>query len=486
MASGYVDTLVSQPPPSDITSYSPSLQEWGTNSPWPALPEYVPDLISRNLALRTYEKMRRNDGQIRAVLRAIKTPALAALYYVEPGEDTRMGHEIAEFVEYNLFENLRATWPRTLEEILYMIDFGFSVMEIVWEQGQWSPLGKGRRTRPFIMLKKLAPRPQTTIYRFYYDEYGDLWWIEHWRIDPQTAAAELPLVQIPADKAMVFTFDQHGGDLQGQSILRTAYKHWYYKDNFYKIDSIQKERHGLGVPKGKLPIGYTPQDKANAIQLLSNVRTNEKGYILEPPGDWNFEFMQVPGNLVNALESAEHHDKMIAQTILAQFLNAVSAGSSAGGSRAASAVMFDLFLKSLKHVVNGIVAQFNKDLIPRLVDYNYPNVSNYPHLCVQKIGDTRDAQQIAAALGNLASNGLITPDLDTENSIRESLDLPERHLSSPVNTIPNQTTDANNPALTQGADTQPPPAESNPQLSQEGPGGSDPTTGNVPLGSNVS
>src|SRR5438552_10655750 len=108
----FVDTLIEEPPSTNVTSNTayPSLQEWGTNSPWMALPEYVPDLISRHLALRTYEKMRRNDGQVRAVLRAIKTPALAATYSIQPGEDTRLGHELAEFAHYNIFENMRGTW----------------------------------------------------------------------------------------------------------------------------------------------------------------------------------------------------------------------------------------------------------------------------------------------------------------------------------------------------------------------------------------
>ena len=92
------------------------------------------------------------------------------------------------------------------------------------------------------------------------------------------------------------------------------------KEHFYNIDGIQKERHGIGIPDIQPPPGYNENDLKFAQELGRNLRTNQKAYIIRPPG-WFVGFAEVKGNLVNALESAEHHDLMIARNVLLQFIN---------------------------------------------------------------------------------------------------------------------------------------------------------------------
>jgi Protein of unknown function (DUF935). len=460
-------------------SETSAMREWGVNATFPPIPEYVPDLITRQVAIRTYEKMRRNDAQIRATLKIMKTPILAASWHVEPASESKIDHEIAEFVEYNLFDGMSISWSRVLEEALFMFDYGFSVFEKVYKLDTWSPKGKGRRNRPMTMLKKLAPRPATTIQRFVYDENGGPDGIMHIRsaTSINDFATPLPVMQFPAipiaiQKLLIFTFDQQGGNLEGLSVLRSAYKHWYYKDNLYTVDAIQKERHGMGVPKGELPPGYTDDDKKLGAELLGNMRTNEKAFILQPPG-WNIYFDNVPGNLVDALRSAEHHDMMIARNVLAQFINSSGGSSASGGGRAASAVMLDLFLKSLVHVANYIEDIFNLFCIPQLVDFNY-DTSNYPKLRSHRVGDKKDVQMAAAALANLVDAGLLTPNDDTEQSVREDFDLPPYHSNSPVHEPPGQLQKVGDPKVDGGV------ASTNGKQ-----GGSRETTGNVSVGSSV-
>ena len=63
--------------------------------------EYNSELRGLN-GLRTYDKMRRGDAQVRATLRLIKTPILAGHWYVEPSSEDEHDREVAKFVWDNL------------------------------------------------------------------------------------------------------------------------------------------------------------------------------------------------------------------------------------------------------------------------------------------------------------------------------------------------------------------------------------------------
>src|SRR6185295_7226987 len=227
-------------------------------------------------------------------------------------------------------------------------------------------------------------------------------------------------VKIPIEKAMVFTFDKSGGNLEGESILRSAYPHWYYKDILYRIDAIQKERHGIGVPDIELGPGHTPQDRKIAHELGANLRTNESSYIVRT-NRMTVGFAELSGNLVNALESANHHDNMIMKNIMVQFLNLGIEGS--GGGRATGATAADMFLKAMKYLANLICEYFNQYLIPNLVAYNF-ETDQFPKMKVRNIGEAKDVQMWTAGIANMVKSGAITMDLETEQWFRNVLDIP--------------------------------------------------------------
>ncbi|HEX6825801.1 MAG TPA: hypothetical protein VF077_05725 [Nitrospiraceae bacterium] len=403
--------------------------EVGVNSPWSASPiDDAPGLYPRMSALRMYERMIRNDAQVRASLRACKIPVQGAEWYVEPASNSDLDIDVADFVTYNLFENYMSTpWSGVLANALRMFEFGSSVFEIVWEYDSYTPPKANRNTMRKLMVRKLAYRPPSTIVKFLYDSHGGPVGVRHRAVDPSEAGmGQSREVDIPVSKLLIFPYDQLGGNMEGQSILRTAYKHWYYKEQFYKIDGVQKERHGLGVPKINLPPGYSQNDLDLARQLGSNFRTNERAFMIVPPG-WEMDFTKLEGNMVNALESAQHHDLMIARNVLVQFINTgTGSGSSGGqsGARASSATMYDLFLKSLRHVGNQIADVLNVHLIPQLVDYNY-TVKRYPKLCVRRVGDVRDMQAWTASIRNLVLADVISVDTDTEAWVRKEMEMPQ-------------------------------------------------------------
>lgn len=389
--------------------------ELGSSQPV-TIRELVPELASSYSRLLTYTKMM-NDAGVDVSMRAAKTPVLGADYFVEPYSSSDQDKLIADFVAGNLLGGMSAPFLNSVEDILHMYEDGYAVLEKVYTEQQWSSSQTGANAKTYTMLKKLGIRHPSTITEIEYDDNGGPVKLTQNAVQADKSTTE---VDIDFTKLLIFTFGKRGGELTGRSLLRTAYPHWFYKTHLYKIDAIQKERHSLGVPKGKLLPGATQEDRVALRQMLRNLHSNEESFMVLPPS-LDVEFAELHGHIVNVLESAKEHNVMILMNVMAQFLALGFEGSS--GGRATGGSQTDIFMKALRYVANYIVDVINMYLIPELVIYNFPT-TNFPKLQVRNIGETRDLQMFGAAIANLFSQSALTGTLETENWIRRVFDMP--------------------------------------------------------------
>jgi len=359
--------------------------------------EYNSELRGR-LGLVKYDRMRRSDASVRASLRTIKTPILGATWYVEPYDSTPASKAEAKLIRDCLTKYQTYTWTQTVWEALLMLDFGYYMFEKVYT---FKEVDGQRR----VIYKKLPPRHPLDVVDWKWDRNGGPDAVEMYDENP---------VIIPIEKLAVFTFDGEGGDIRGISILRSAYKHWYFKENLYKIDAIQKERHGIGIPVITLPPNYSPDDKRLANELGANLRTNEKAHIVMPPL-WEIAFAKLEGQPVNALDSAKHHTEMIFQNVLAQAVYASAEGDAQS--------MMDLFYKSTRYIADLLRGVINKYCIPYLMLANFGH-DRFPELRVRRLGDTAEARTISFALRNLVGAGIVQVDEPLEAWSREFMDAP--------------------------------------------------------------
>lgn len=387
------------------TGDMPDLREIGMTSPSPFTgwmrEEYNYQLRGK-LGLRKYDEMRRSESTIRGSLRLIKTPVLSARWYIEPGGDSKRDQNVADFIWWNLTDGMTTSWPQLLTECLLMLDFGYYAFEKVFTDSHPQKPG-------MICWQKLAPRHPMDITEWQFDAKGGPAAVKMYN------PPSLTEITIPIDKLLVFTFDKEGGDMEGISLLRSAYKPWHYKSNLEKIDAIQKERHGIGVPIIKLPLNYNPSDKLLAEELGRNLRTNERAHVVLPPL-WEIMFAKLEGQPVNAMDSIDYHDMQMQKNVLAPFMN--------GGGGSGKDDDKTMFLKATRFIADIVTDVFNKYAIPQLVDFNWSRVK-YPKLRARRIGEQADWRTMSFAIRNMVGAGIIRPDDELEANIRDEMDLPK-------------------------------------------------------------
>ena len=370
--------------------------------------DYNRDLVGAQ-ALNTYREMK-NDAIIRSSLKIAKTPILSARWFMEPASDEPLDIYISEFIWKNLTEWMSIGWPQFLVESLYMLDYGVYAFEKVFEIRD-VPGMDGAAPEQRVIWKKFAPRIPYEIEEFVYDDEGGPDLI---KISTNNGPVDLPIA-----KALIFTYDKEAGDLWGTSLLRSAYKHWFFKEQLYKIDAIQKERHGIGIPVIKLPPNFTANDRVAAQRIGESLRTNERAHVVLPPG-WEVMFLKLEGQRVDALQSAQHHAEKLYENVLGNFMLNNNASNDAD-------VQEHVFTRATRFTAEIIRDVLNKYAIQQLIDFNWtpeelPN--GYPQLKVRRLGDERDWRVISFAARNLVGADIIKPDDRLEAWFREELDMP--------------------------------------------------------------
>lgn len=402
-----------------VSDTTPLLQQYGASgvaifSGIITSEEYNPDFFWRD-GVKIYEQMLRNDGQIAAVRDMVELPIRRATWSIEPFSDSARDREIASFVESCLFHDMQyqttegrtltQKWDDILRHILMHVWYGFMAFEVNWKvEDGWTK---------WASWTPLLPR---TIWRWWVGEDNELVGIQQWTFKNYS----YQFINIPAEKVLLFVNRQEGQNFEGVSALRQAYKDWFYKVQYEKIQAIGIERNAVIPPVVKLPENFTSHDVQMAQMIGQNMRANELMSVTLPPG-WDLEF---PKNqqryAANSLEAIQYHDTMMARRMLCQFLDL---GSKETGSYALADTQVQTFLSALQTTASYVEDVINCDAIYRLVDYNFDNVEGYPKLKASRL--QADIKVISDALKSvLGQNALLTPYPELQSWFADQLGIP--------------------------------------------------------------
>lgn len=391
--------------------------------------EFLRELRGKK-GIETYREMAENDDTIGAILFAVEMLIRQASWNVEPGGDTPKDKEAAEFVE-QCMHDMQDTWTDTISEILSFLTYGWSFHEIVYKRRMGKTRDQKTRSKyndGLIGWRKLPIRAQETLYQWEYDDEDNL-----------IAMTQLPppnygLITIPMDKAMLFRTKSRKGNPEGRSILRNAYRSWYFKRRIQEYEGIGIERDLAGLPVFTAPedIAIWDEDDPDMVKLrtgmeamIQKIRVDELAGIVKPHG-FEFELLNSGGSKqfdTNAI--IQRYDTGMAMTVLADF---IFLGHQQVGSFALSSDKTELFSMAIGAYLDIICETFNSQGIPQLIDVNgshFDGITDYPKLAHGDI-ENADIQKLASYIKDMTGVGILVPDDGLEDYVREAAGLPER------------------------------------------------------------
>lgn len=390
--------------------------------PWGVLTEeFLPDLAGER-ARKVYREMADNDPTVGSVLFAIAMLIRNVDWRVDGDNE-----ELVEFVD-SCLGDMSHTWTDFLTEVLSMLPFGFSWHEIVYKRRDGEsddPTKRSRYSDGKIGWRKLPIRSQDSLSEWGWDEDGGI------RTFVQIAPPRYQRVDIPIERSLLFRFASHKDNPEGRSILRSAYRSWYFKKRIEDIEGVGIERDLAGIPVIYRSAELASQD-AEFKKILRNIRRDEQeGLLLPMVYDENgkellrFELMSSPGQRqINITQVIDRYDKRIAMTVLADF---ILLGQQSVGSFALASSKTELFATAIGAVLKSIAEVMNRYAIPRLLAVNGiapKGPKGMPQLVPGDL-ETPDLQQLGAWITALAGAGApLFPDDELENHLRKISNLP--------------------------------------------------------------
>ena len=394
--------------------------------------EFLTELVGEK-GRQKFREMAENDSVCGAVLFAISMLIKNVEWHVKAASDDNAGMAAKEFVESTM-EDMDMGWHSVIDEVCSQFTYGFAPMEVAWKVRGGPEEMPGRRSKftdGYIAPRAISLRGQNSIQR--------------WMIDPDDSSIDGLVqmkqngqtVEIPIDRLLLFRTTEAKNNPEGQSVLRRAYRAWYFKKKLEEIEAIGVERDLSGIPLVRIPSAYmatnaTPADKRvyqRYQELAKTVRQDQQmGIVMpsdrDPKGHLLYEIELMNTGSSRRVDSnviIERYERRIAMSAMAEFL---FLGSTSAGSFALSSDKTSLFASAIGGFLRGICDVLNRHHLPRMWRLNGFPIETMPHLAPGDIEEPNLAD-LAAFITSLAGAGApLFPDEDLENKLRRLASLP--------------------------------------------------------------
>ncbi|MNB69307.1 hypothetical protein D3C75_158350 [compost metagenome] len=373
-----------------------------------------------------YQEMGDNDPVIGSVLYLAEMLIRNTDWTVQRASDKPVDVAAALFVE-ECMNDMDTSWADNISEIISMLQYGFSFHEVVFKvrRGKNETNGKYRSkySDGRIGWRRMPIRSQSSLHEWIFDDDGDI------KGFVQLALPNYKPIMIPLDKGLLFRTRVSRDNPEGKSLLRNAYRPWYFKKRIEEIEGIGIERDLAGLPVLTAPQGMDLWDdrdermvalKANAEMLVSSIRRDgEEGVLL--PNGWELKLLSSGSSRqfdTNAI--INRYDNRIAITMLSDL---ILIGGEKTGSFALAEAKQSLLASALSAQIWNISDILNNYAVPKLMKYNnFSGITDYPRI--------EPGQMISPALKEVAlllrAMGLdISKDIELQNYLRKISSLPE-------------------------------------------------------------
>lgn len=396
--------------------------------------EFLPQLQGIR-AIKVYKEMSSNDPIIASMLFAIDMFLRKVSWNVQKAGEDEKSEADAKFLE-ECMNDMSGTWPDFISEVNSMLEQGWAYFEILYKRRTDEEKPDGTPNSKYndgkIGWRKFDPRSQDSLDRWQFDDEGGT--IGMW----QRPAPDYQLRYIPMGKAMLFRTTSRKNNPEGKSVLRSAYRPWYFKKRIEEIEGIGIERDLAGLPMAEVPVKMLQADASDADKamlrsikdLVKNVRRDRQEGIIWPQQydaqnnkTYSFSLLSAGGTRqfdTNGIIT--RYEQRMAMTVLADF---ILTGHDSTGSFALATSKSGMFQAALGAWLDIIRDVINNYAVPRLFRLNgvkgpYPTIEHEP---VQQMSLNDLATMIAALAG---AGAQLFPDTELENYLRKMMNLPLR------------------------------------------------------------
>lgn len=440
--------------------------------------EFLTPLRSRN-GIRVYREMADNDPVIGSILYAIEKVIVRLEWRVDPyvesgkeGDPSEEDQKNAEFVE-SCLNDMSESWGATLSSILSMLVYGWSFHEIVYKKRvgpeESDPRKRSAYTDGKIGWRKFAIRSQDSLFRWQFGDDGGLESMT--QNDPSQGGTHT----IPIEKALLFRTGSVKNNPEGRSLLRNAYRPYYFKKRIEEIEAIGIERDLAGLPVAYVPPEFlsstaSVEQKAvlnSIVEIVQNIKRNEQEGVVFPAqydesGKKLFDLALLSAGGQRQFDTDKvisRYDQRIAMSVLSDF---ILLGHERVGSFALGTAKMDLWSMAVDAIARNIAETINQHAIPRLMRFNGMDPARAPQLTYGEVAHI-DLAEIADYVTKLANAGILVADPNLEDYLRDLASLPPaEHDAEALGTgdttglTPQQAAQLGNEKIQQG---QPPAAQ---------------------------
>lgn len=406
--------------------------------------EFLPQLVGREAA-RVYREMLDNSPTIGAMIFAITQAMRKVEWRVEAANDSAEGKREAEFAD-SLRLDMSHTWEDFVAEALSMLGYGFSVHELVYKRRLGTrpndpdtPASKFSDGR--IGWRRLPIRGQDTVIKWFFDVNGQ---VRGMTQQPWVGS----LIDIPIEKMLLFRPNQHKNNPEGRSVLRNAYRSYYFVKRLEELEAILFERMAgfpvMYVPSSLMEKATAQNPDPGAVQALAaykkivtNARIDEQmGAILPSDvyrdGDGKmssvkmYEFKLLTPEHgragVDVDKTINRHTLNMMMTLLCDFL---TLGHEVRGTNNLGVTKADMFFAAIEGWLNSVAGVLNNYALPRNWELNALNPDLMPRY-VPDMAQRLDLDGLGGFITNLAAAGMpLFPDDELQSFLRDAAGLPD-------------------------------------------------------------
>lgn len=368
--------------------------------------EFLPELRWPQ-AGKIYQEMADNDAVIGAVMYLAEMLIRGCKWEVKACGSSDADREAAKFLA-ECMNDMDMSWDNTICEILSMMIYGFSFHEIVYKvrrgPNETSSKYRSKYSDGRVGWRRLPCRAQTSLAEWEFDEEGDV------KAFIQRCEPDFDTVRIPMTKGLLFRTRVSKDNPEGKSLLRNAYRSWFFKKHFEEIEGIGIERDLAGFPVLTAPEGldlWNEEDprmvkmKRDAEQLVASVRRDSEEGMLLPHG-WELKLLTSGSSRqIDIGSTIDRYDNRIAITMLSDI---ILIGNNRTGSFALADTKQSLLAAALQAQVSNIADVFNSFAVPKLFAMNsFPGIVDFPKIVPSGI-QTPSVSEVALMLRAMGLN----------------------------------------------------------------------------------